>query len=73
MQHGAYELHENKPIWFSSKKVNKSVNVFDFTGCIYVIIGYPATAYEISTCHKALSNTRGLGLSSLIIPLHRDL
>lgn len=72
MQQGAYELHENKTIWFSSKNTNKSVIIFGFTGCVYTTIGYPATAYGRSTCHKALSNTRDLGLSSWNIPLHRD-
>lgn len=69
----AHGHRENKTIPFSSKHTNKSVIRFEFTGCIYTIIWYPAKAQGASTCHKALSNTRGLGLSLLNAPLHTQI
>lgn len=50
MRQGAYELHENKTILFSSKNINISVIIFGFTGCINTIIWYPATVYGASAC-----------------------
>ena len=70
MQQGVHEFHENKTIRFSSKNTNKSVIICGFIGCMYTIIGYPPTVWNINLSQSFIQYY-DLGLSSLNIPLHR--